>query len=261
MKNRVSFLAGISLASVALVFALNRIQPTVEAGKAEARKRRPAAEAGPAFEVVPLHGSRQSAGGSGSSGAALPLGAYMLEAKRLKACYAGGCAYPETDPRAYDFALGQDLRNTLLGMAKVALEQSVASEELSAIGREYLDNLDGHVQEAALALLATQPTSRENLQAILQFVIGGFDAQLVPLALRELARYGQQAEMELIDNAFAQAMLTGAPFVANLLSRGILPFLHDGNLRFYRELDERLPVGSVFRANLENALRAYQQSG
>lgn len=47
------------------------------------------------------------------------------------------------------------------------------------LARESLENSDGHVKEAALDLIATQPTSSENLESVLNNVIVDSDPELI----------------------------------------------------------------------------------
>lgn len=176
------------------------------------------------------------------------------EVSRLSACYEGGCAYPETDPASYEFAVGQDMRKTLLGLRDLAVREHKVDGEAALIARRQLENSDGYVQEAAISVLSTQPPNIDNLEAILAHVIGGFDENLVPAAMQELARYQGSDERNKIWQALSDAMLTGSPMVGRAITEHISVFLHEDEYRWLATLRQDLPEGSIIRANVDGLL-------
>ncbi len=86
------------------------------------------------------------------------LEGYAAALEELAACYeTERCNFPRTDEKSYGFAVGQALRGELLGMKEWVQANGVRDESVSQIASVYLAIEDGHVQNAALALLATQP--------------------------------------------------------------------------------------------------------
>lgn len=175
----------------------------------------------------------------------------------IKNCYDLDCDFPKDDARSYSFAVGRKLKETLTEMTAWVLSEKLEDREVDEIAREYVASEDGHVQEAALRLMSTQPPSLENLLAILQNIIQiGYDSRLIPPTLKELQRYTDRQDRERIHQALGEAMLTGAPFVAAEVSVGIAPFINDWSISFFRDLAQQLPEDSVYRRNLEAALAA-----
>lgn len=178
----------------------------------------------------------------------------------LQSCYNGGCNYPETDARSYNFGVGQDLKTALVQLAATSRAGDLEGEAIASLAREQLKNEDGHVQEGALALLATQPTSEANLSAVLDNVISGYDAQLIQAALNELLRYNSERDQERIAGALSGAMTSGSPFVAREVSNGIAPFLQPRTVPIYEEAVPALLEGSLVRRDLARAIDAYRSS-
>jgi len=176
----------------------------------------------------------------------------------LQACYAGGCDYPETDARSYGFGVGQDLKAALFELAATSRAGELQGEALSALAREQLKNEDGHVQEAALALMATQAPSEANLAAVLESVIGGYDAQLIQAGMNELKRYTTESEQERIAAALSGAMTSGSPFVAREVSTGIAPFLQPRTVPIYEEALPQIVEGSLVRRDLARSIDEYR---
>jgi hypothetical protein len=179
---------------------------------------------------------------------------FLQRLEQLNTCYNGACDYPRTDPRSYEFAVGQELRRSIFQMAEWVRGEALELSEISQAAREFMGSDDGHVQAAALDLLSTQPISNENLQAILQKILQGYDAQLIEHALLELRRYSAPNDRQQIDQALADALLTGAPFVAREVASHIASFISDRNTVFFRQIAVQLPDQSFYRIQLEAAL-------
>lgn len=178
----------------------------------------------------------------------------------IAGCYENeDCNYPQTDTRSYYFAVGQDLKQQLETVTTWAITHQEKSPELVQLARTQLENEDGHVQKAALALLATQETSTETLEAILAQVLGGYDAQLIQIALRELLRYQNEDDRSKITTALADTLVTGAPFVAQEVSKSIQPFVYPRSVPNFENAANQLPEGSVIRHNVLAALENFRR--
>lgn len=178
--------------------------------------------------------------------------------EEIQACYEKDCDYPRTDVKSYGFAVGQDLKKNILALAIQAKAEGLTDRRLTEAAVRNLENEDGHVQEGALALLATQPPSAEALDAVLEHVIGGYDSELIQQAMRELQRYTSEDERSKITTALSDAMLTGSPFVAKEISRGIGPFISARSWAVYETTAAKLGAGSIVKTNLEQSLMAFK---
>ena len=184
---------------------------------------------------------------------------YADEIKRLQHCYDGACAYSRAYPRDYDFAVGRDLKKTIYALHATIERNGLRDEEYSKIGRENLANEDGHVKEAALHLLSSQSPSEENLQSILRDVVLENDAELIEHAMLELGRYKSPADLTLIRGTLAQAMLTGAPFVSEAVSKYIVSFIDTESYGYFSEIATRVSSGSRVKTNLQFSLLEFKR--
>jgi hypothetical protein len=193
--------------------------------------------------------------------AAHPLAAHVAsripevsKLEDLQSCYERECPFPAADSRGYYFAVGQALKSELLSLAEEARAGKPLDPQVVAAARSQLDTEDGHVQAAALRVLATQAPAPESRDAILQFVIGGYDAEVIPDALAQLARYTSPEDQAQIAPALANAMATGSPFVAKAVAAGVAPFVSEETAGAYREALTAIPEGSVVKEQLQAAL-------
>lgn len=184
---------------------------------------------------------------------------YVGELDRLKTCYGRACAYPVSDPRSYELAVGQDLKKVLFQMAEWVRSEGIDAHEVSEKAREFLTSDDGFVQSAALDLISTQRPSADNLDAILANVLAGYDSELIEHAMLELERYESRAEYDKIDQALAQALTTGAPFVAREVSEHLTPFVNERSFLFFQDVVAHLATQSASRINLETCLSDFQR--
>lgn len=184
---------------------------------------------------------------------------FLARLSKLNTCYVQDCDYPRSDSRSYEFALGQDIQDTLFLFADHARSENLERQEIAEVGLQFLASTDGHVQEAALDLLATQPPGPEILDAILEHVVEGYDAELIGQALVELERYTSRADRAKIDETLARTLMTGAPFVAREISLRIAPFLDTVSYEFFQDIASRLPPESSPRLLLESSLADFQR--
>lgn len=183
---------------------------------------------------------------------------YIAQLARLRACEHEQCSYPQTDPRSYEFALGKDLKKTLFRFAEWVRSHNLESREVSETAREFLEFEDGHVQAAALDLMATQPTSLDNRDAIIKAVIDGHDSELIEQAMLELERYTSASDRDVINQALGRALTTGAPFVARAISNHIGPFVDARSYRLFQDVLSQLPPESIYFEKLESSLAAFR---
>ncbi len=181
------------------------------------------------------------------------------ELRELSKCYTQDCGLEKTDARTSYFNLGQKIREKLLQIQAVVQVDQVAEPKISEMAREFIENSDGHVQEAAMDLMSTQAPSQENLEAILEHVIKGYDAELIHQALLELRRYPSVEDQEIIRQTLAQVLLTGAPFVAKAVAEKSELFISEQNLEFFEKLTRQIDPASLVAISLQSSLREFRR--
>ncbi len=188
-----------------------------------------------------------------------PLGEMASELQDLNKCYTHDCGNEKADARTEYFNLGQKIRQKLLQIQSVVEVDKVEEPHISKMAREFIENSDGHVQEAALDLMSTQEPSAENLQAILDHIIKGSDPELIHQALLELRRYPSVVDQETIRQTLAQVLLTGAPFVAQALAEKSELFINSQNIEFFEKLITQFDPQSLISVSLQSSLKEYRR--
>ncbi len=174
-------------------------------------------------------------------------------------CYTEDCSTEEVHPRTAYHEAGQKIKAELIRLRDYVKQQNITDGEVSEIALEALENSDGHVQEVALGLLSTQPTAPENLEAILEKIVRGYDAELIAQALNELQRYNSAADEQRIRAVLAEEMLHGAPFVGQAIAKNISMFLNRDSVSFFESVIEKIVPGSIIYDSLRASIREYRR--
>ena len=103
----------------------------------------------------------------------------LNEIAKLSDCYEKQCFGPSPDPRTEYYKLGQQLKIKLAEYNSYVTKYALKNVQINNVALQFLAHSDGHVQEVALDLLSTQDPSEQNLDAILENIINGFDAELI----------------------------------------------------------------------------------
>lgn len=179
----------------------------------------------------------------------------------LEACIESrACNFPDTDPRAYDLAIGQKLAEEM----RMIAEQSVTpSEEAVETARRLLLNPDGHVKAAALEVIAKSEPNPDVLAALLEGVLLEHDAKLLPRTLGILARYTDSASRARIDQTLQLVLTRGSHYVSLYLAQNLIGLLNSENISTYQSVLARLPAHDPVRELAERQIREYrlQSSG
>lgn len=177
----------------------------------------------------------------------------------LNRCYSEDCV-PETvaPPTAY-YEAGQNIKLELMKLRDFVQANDLTDSRVSNIAIQALDNSDGHVQTVALDLLASQPTSSEALDAILDKVVRGYDAEMIEQAVKELQRYDAPASQEKIRQYLAEEMVTGAPFVSQAIAQHIHPFLNSESISLFQATSEKIGPGTITYDRLQASLKEFQK--
>lgn len=180
------------------------------------------------------------------------------EIHSLNECYEKACEISGDEKTKY-FSVGQKLKIKLEELAEFSRGHDVRSVELSALAREFLINSDGHVQEAALDILATQDIDQDNLEAILNHIIRSSDAELIHQAMLELKRYTYSADQRHIQEVFAETLLIGPPFVAVAIAEYLGDFLSEQSFIFYEDLVQKFDQRSIIHQYIMSALEQFEK--
>jgi hypothetical protein len=194
-----------------------------------------------------------------SSEVVKPKTSVFKEISELKNCYqTQNCDLDQSDPRAYDFAVGKKIAEKLRE-AHLSHKNDPALEKLA---RELIKSEDGFVQEAALDILKDFPILSENLESVVQGIQESTNPLIVELSLSYLEQFlGSQSE-PLVHQALNE-MLTGAHLVSQSVSENILRFINPRSYPFYmQKLYQMNPQTKAYQ-NLKSALKEFElhQSG
>lgn len=239
----------VALAVILLALAWSWNQSKTVA-PAHAEQSRVPAQVGPAIPAVP-----EPMPVSAASPSLDEFSKARLRWQNLQACYESqSCAFPQTDARAYEFALGRALADELKSMRS----RFAAHPELAGIAREAVRSLDPHVQSTGLAILASFPPSSENLTAIAEGVESSPDPLLVQESLAEFRRYLGRPEEPAVHAALSTMMIGGAHFVSQAVALGLSPFLNASSFPVYLKSTRQISAETTTGRDLRAALREYQ---
>jgi hypothetical protein len=183
--------------------------------------------------------------------ASRPTPELAAQLHELRSCHAADtCGYAQTDSRAAHFAATAAMASRLKALA--------GRPEALPIAREFLSFQDGHVQSAALALLADAPPQADHAAAVLSMLKDNHDSVLLKQALPVLQNWQSKGLTQGLDDTLVKLLATGPHQVGLVLSAELLPFLHDGNFDRYQQLQSRLPEGRK-REQLGQVLVEYQR--
>lgn len=177
----------------------------------------------------------------------------------LKNCYqTQNCNLDQSDPRAYDFAVGRKIAEKL----REAHQNHKSDPRLEKLAREFIKSEDGFVQEAALDILKDFPILSENLESVVQGIQESTNPLIVELSLPYLEQFlGSQSEPQV--HKALNEMLTGAHLVSQSVSENILRFINPRSYPFYMQKLYQMNPQSKAYQNLKSALKEFElhQSG
>lgn len=185
-----------------------------------------------------------------------PRDRLVKELEKLDGCYASeDCAFPQTDPRSYEVALGKRIAQKLS-----AFRTKYPKDERGLkLARRFMQSGDGFVQEEALKLLSNYPISQESLSAITTGLTNTPDAPLMKHAIGELKRYIGSAYEPVVHTFLSSTLASGAHFTAETVSEDISPFINQSSYSKYKNASDTIPAGATAKRNLNSALREYRR--
>ncbi len=175
----------------------------------------------------------------------------------LKNCYTTDCDIASSDSREYELTIGSQLKQELLAFYEEVLKSGRVSTEIEDVALEFLAINDGHVKEAALLLLSTQPPSQVALTGIIENVLDYHDPNLIGLALIELEKYKNEDYHIQIKESFLKNFREGSLLVKEALAKGIYKFVNQDTRSQYESILNNLPKNSRVRKNLKASLERY----
>lgn len=188
----------------------------------------------------------------------------LAQLRFLNSCYnAADCGYQDQDPRQVDYQIGQEISGELHDLMARWKNSEITETELEQAALDSLKNPDGHVQQAALDLLAQLPPSAEHFEAIIEITADNYDAMIVEQVMDELYRYMPQGYGAQIDQTFTKLITNGAPYASQTAAQNILPFLNPENISTYKDTLNSLPANTKKAKLLKGAIEEFelQQSG
>ena len=188
----------------------------------------------------------------------------ISELKKLKNCANGAdCGLPQTDPRSAELELGQRFARTIDKMTLLAQAGIGDETTYQKVAQEYVKHPDGHVQEAALELMAACDPDPQNVASLVAGLTDTHDAQIYRMALMEFSRYDDPQLRNDIDNLLIDTLKTGGHFASQEVANDILPMLNEQNIDKYKTTLTELPANTAkakaLKANIEEF--ELQQSG
>ncbi|EQC46656.1 hypothetical protein [Bacteriovorax sp. Seq25_V] len=175
----------------------------------------------------------------------------------LKDCYTSDCDIASNDAREYELTIGSKLKKELLSFYEEVLKSGKVSSEIEDVALEFLAINDGHVKEAALLLLSTQPPTQVALNGIIDNVLDYHDPNLIGLALIELEKYKSEEYNLQIKESFVRNFREGSLLVKEALAKGIYKFVNHESRSQYENILNNLPKNSRVRKNLKASLERY----
>ncbi|MCJ8277114.1 MAG: hypothetical protein MJK18_09755, partial [Bdellovibrionales bacterium] len=185
--------------------------------------------------------------------------------KNLRECYqTQDCDFPNKDPSEYNYSVGQEIKKQL----NKAYKRILRGEEtrISYWSQEAIKSLkvsDGHVKEAALEVISTQPPSPQAFEKLLTDVIEYHDPLLIAQALAELQKYQEPQYQVRIYQTLSKVLNSGSLLVKKEIVYNIVPFLNKQSLPYFQDSLKKMNPSSNVHTVLFKILKDYrtQQTG
>jgi len=171
------------------------------------------------------------------------------------------CPVDNSDPRAADLLLGQQITAKIEEYTELTLQHDFFDEETAQLIQEFISNQDGYVQESAINLMSAMAPNSESAQALLATLTTSYDAKIMRQSMKELQRYPELSNQ--VDKLYQQSLQTGSFYVAQEIALNILPQLNTSNIDQYEAVAKSLPQNSKRSDALWSNINEYKlrQSG
>lgn len=175
-------------------------------------------------------------------------------------CYQKDCDFADTDSREYGLSVGQALKSQMMELYEETLKMELESSQIEELGAKLLAIGDGHVKEAAILLLSTQPPSQMVLDSLIENVIDYHDPNLIGLTLIELEKYNDEKYKIQIRDSFMKNFKEGSLLVKEALAKGLYRFVSEDTRGQFQDILENLPKNSRVRNNLKSSLDRFDHT-
>ena len=184
-----------------------------------------------------------------------------IEITKLEKCFKTySCDFPNNDSKEYDLLIGQEIKNKILTLQNDVEKYSLIDPEISIIARNHLLSNDGHIKEASMRLLISQPTSEKNLNSILNNAINHHDSMIAEMAMNELSRYHNSKFSRIIDDYLQENLITGGHYTGQIIAKLLTPFLNEENINKYKGILIKLSPYSLKSKYLKSSIEDYSRS-
>lgn len=192
---------------------------------------------------------------------ATPGQVLIAKIELTRSCFdRGNCAYPQTDPHSYDFAVGKVLAAEMRELRKDFGSDPAMQSEIEATARTLIGVEDGFVQEEAIKAFSLYPPRGENLAAMTSNLRNTSDPLIVEQAMKEMERYLGTNEEAHVQDFLVDLVAHGGQFSAEKASTLILTFLNDRSVDHFRSALAGMPAASAAARNLRSALDQYERA-
>ncbi len=184
----------------------------------------------------------------------------MSRADELIACIdSDSCHYPDSDPRSYGYALGNDMISVLNDAEMAFSNGEINADLLRDLSHRFFIFDNGHVRAKAIKILEKLPVDGTTFELLQHTFANHYDSVLLEKSMHLLETYYEQGYSQPLDALFLQQLQTGAHFVRHTLSEKILPFINSNNLADYQQILSQMPKDSLEFRQLEVALEEFNQ--
>lgn len=186
----------------------------------------------------------------------------VTQLEELEQCAKGvvDCALPQADPRSAELELALRLARTIDELTQLSQAGVGDPQAYDPIAQRYVQHSDGHVQEAALELMATLPPHPQQVTALLAGLQNTHDAGIYRMALLEFERHPEPTIRRRIDAFLMETLRTGGHFASQEVASRLLPLLDENNIDAYRELAAELPQDTRKGQDLRLAIERFEHS-
>jgi hypothetical protein len=167
------------------------------------------------------------------------------------------CQIPEKGPKDYDAAVYSEMVRTLKTLSAWQARHKYHDERIPALMGEFLPIENAYIKIEALKILATQKVDPDNLNGLLENVLRFPQPEVIPLGVKELARYTAPEQRKRIDDVAEQVLLQGGINAAVELAREIKPLLTSSNRNRYMTILgklQQIPLSEDIAAELRESL-------
>jgi hypothetical protein len=143
------------------------------------------------------------------------------------------CLIKEKGPKDYDATVYSEMLRTLKTLGAWQNRHKYQDHRIPELMADFIIIDNAYIKIEALKILGTQTPTPENLDLLLDSVLRYPQPEVIPLGIKELARYKSLEQRQRIDDVAEQVFLEGGVNSAVELAKGIKPLLTSQNRNRY----------------------------